>query len=97
MSAHGKVGNIQKAADILLRMETNEDVQPITFDYNILLGAYARSGQAGEAEKLMQRMVGRCKDKEKDEGGKGYCDCAPDNVSYNLLLDAHAKSGEANA
>lgn len=96
MSALCKAGNIQQASDILSQMEQNEDtgIQPITHDYNVLLGAHARTGKAGQVEQLMKHMIDRCQLQSQTFGS---CDCAPDILSYNLLLDAHARSSDANA
>jgi pentatricopeptide repeat protein len=69
-------------------MENDANLELTAHDYNVLLGAYARVGEARKAEDVLKRMVERCKEKGDP------CGSAPDITSYNMLLDAWAKSNE---
>jgi hypothetical protein len=97
-------GRLDRAEAWLERMEQSEDSnhQPQTDDYNALLCAYARRrGRAQSAERIVKRMVDRCKEREilsATTMGHMTCpsssSCAPNLCSYNALLRAHANSDE---
>jgi pentatricopeptide repeat protein len=100
MEAHLRVGQLNEAKLILLEMESSNDSsrQPLTFDYNLLLLAFARIGAATEAEGLLKRMVDRCKQMESNlTNSPSPCPCAPDTHSYYFLLNAHAQSNNPQA
>jgi pentatricopeptide repeat protein len=88
MNAHAKQGHTKRAAELLVVMENDANLELTAHDYNVLLGAYARVGEARKAEDVLKRMVERCKEKGDP------CGSAPDITSYNMLLDAWAKSNE---
>jgi pentatricopeptide repeat protein len=88
MSNHAKNGNTKRITELLEIMENDLDLQPITNDYNMLLLAHAKLGEARQAENALKRMVDRCHEKGVD------CNCQPDLISYNILLDAWSRSSE---
>eukprot|EP00733_Pompholyxophrys_punicea_P000048 Pompholyxophrys_punicea_v1_NODE_6_length_8794_cov_7.233894.p3 type:complete len:572 gc:universal NODE_6_length_8794_cov_7.233894:5226-3511(-) len=110
LNAHVRVGNFERAFDILNRMERSEPMaQPNTVDYNVVLTAYGRNGQVDEAERLLKRMVDRCRFMDAERNHEVMTkstvrskigttvSCRPDLSSYNALLDAYSKSYRRDA
>jgi len=68
---------IDRAEATLRQMIDDESIQVEIADYNALLMAYARRGDARQAEKILKEML---------DGG-----LRPDLISYNCVLDAWSK------
>jgi len=81
MTAWARQGNAEQAMKVFQRIPS-----PTTKDYNSLLSAHAKCGNAREAEALLRYMV-----TSKHEN------VHPDIVSYNCLLNSWSKSGEKGA
>jgi len=81
--------NMERALDVLNRMPS-----PTTFDYNLVLTAYAQKGRVTEAEALVKHMVDRCKGQQSSNGNYN---AHPDRNTYYQLLDALLKGGFKNS
>jgi pentatricopeptide repeat protein len=87
MNAHAIRRNVYRVEEILKQMENDIPDDIVASDYNILISAYARLGQAGKAEHVVKRMIDRYNENK-------LASVLPDITSYNLVLDAWSKSDE---
>jgi pentatricopeptide repeat protein len=75
-------------AEVLLqKMEDTPNMLPSYSDYNELLSAFARNGDARKAEGVLKRLVDLCKE-------IGSTDYAPDMYMYQRVLAAWASAND---
>lgn len=87
MNAHAIQRDVRRVEAILNLMEADIPDEINVNDYNILISAHGRLGQAEEAEGIVRRMLDRYNE-------DGRVSCRPDLMSYNTVLDAWSKSDQ---
>jgi pentatricopeptide repeat protein len=75
------------AEALLQKMEATSNMLPSYVDYNELLSAFARAGDARKAEGILKRLVDLCTETRSNE-------YAPDMYMYQRVLAAWASSNE---
>ncbi|KAL3778897.1 hypothetical protein ACHAWO_007863 [Cyclotella atomus] len=68
----------------------NDEVRPNSYNVNSVINAWAKSGNAGNAEKILQKMERMY----RDTGDERF---RPRTETYNAIIDSYSKSGEADA
>lgn len=71
LHANSASGRIHRCLELLSILESSEQahLQPTTAEYNLVLAAYVRNGDATASEQLLKRMVDRCV--LQDDGRQG--------------------------
>jgi pentatricopeptide repeat protein len=87
VSGHPQAG--EKAVRLLQQLEQHPVIQPTRISYNACIKAYAKSGQAPQAQALLERM--RTLSALRDPPNR-YTHLAPDKVSLTTCIDAWAKA-----
>ena len=76
----------EKAAFWLKEMEERDDIQPDAATYTSVIDAYARCGNAKEAERVLEKMIAH--------GKSGDVTCRPNAVSFATAINAYANKGQ---
>lgn len=75
-----------RAAYWLKEMEERENIEPDLVSYNTVIAAYAKCGQAEEAETILRNLISAAKN--------GEIEFTPNCVTFAAVIDAHAYNGE---